>query len=206
MDAAVRGKLSGTHRRRAEGAGTRKDGQVPGRESGPGQGPAHCAASRAWAVANPDRARAIQQKHEAKAERRTRHKRFNPEQKAARVRSSIAWRERNTERVAAAARRYKDQNPEKIRIIKQNRRARIKGQNTTLSPGLIGRLERLQRWRCAGCACDLKTSGHELDHIVPLALDGEHVDHNMQLLCPPCNREKNAKHPIDWAQSRGRLL
>ena len=165
------------------------------------------AAVVAWAKANPERTRAIQRKYDAKPERRTRHKRFTPEQKAARVRSAIAWKKRNVERAAAAARRYKHANPDKIRVIKQNRRARIKGQHTKLSDNIIERLGTLQRWRCAGsgCACDLRVSGHELDHVVPLALDGN-TDHNMQLLCPPCNREKNAKHPVDWAQSRGLLL
>lgn len=93
---------------------------------------------------------------------------------------------------------------ERITLNKQNRRRRTKGGK--LSRGITPRLLDLQRGRCAGCACDLGKSGHEIDHIVPLALDGEHADSNVQLLCPPCNRKKNAKHPIDWAKEMGRLV
>lgn len=93
---------------------------------------------------------------------------------------------------------------ERIRINKQNRRALVG--NGRLSRGITKKLIDLQRGKCAGCKGDLEKLGHHLDHIVPLALGGEHADQNIQLLCPPCNRLKNAKHPVDWAQENGRLL
>ena len=62
-------------------------------------------------------------------------------------------------------------------------------------------------WRCQ--LCGLKTprarrgtihpDAPELDHIVPLALGGDHVWHNVQCACRKCNSEKGAS-------ARGQLL
>lgn len=55
--------------------------------------------------------------------------------------------------------------------------------------------------------CRVKLMGiFHRDHIIPLDLGGTNDIRNIQLLCPPCNGEKHAKHPIDWAQENGLLL
>lgn len=110
------------------------------------------------------------------------------------------------EKVAQRAREAKKR-PEvraRLNINKQNRWIRASGGK--LSRGLIGQLMLLQRGKCANCNCDLSSSGHQMDHITPLVRGGEHMDRNIQLLCPPCNLKKNAKDPIIWAQEQGRLL
>lgn len=95
---------------------------------------------------------------------------------------------------------------ERLRINKQNRRARVSEVGGHLTRGLTTRLLGLQKGRCASCSCLLKESGHHLDHITPIARGGVNNDENIQLLCPPCNRLKNARDPIEWAQSLWRLL
>jgi 5-methylcytosine-specific restriction endonuclease McrA len=62
-----------------------------------------------------------------------------------------------------------------------------------------------QRGKCVECGAALKGK-FEVDHIMPCKLGGTTVRQNLQLLCVSCNRRKSAKHPIDWAQLRGRLL
>lgn len=116
------------------------------------------------------------------------------------------WREQNPERAKAVIAAWYAANPDAMRIKKQNRRARKAAVGGSLSRGLVGRLLTLQRGRCASCACDLKSTGHHLDHIVPLAKRGPHEDGNMQLLCPPCNMAKSDKDPLSWAAERGLLL
>lgn len=48
--------------------------------------------------------------------------------------------------------------------------------------------------------------GYELDHIEPLARGGSSWPRNLQLLCQPCNRRKQAQDPLVWARKEGRLL
>lgn len=96
-------------------------------------------------------------------------------------------------------------NPEKVRAISANRRARIRNAGGKLSPDIALRLFKLQRGKCACCHVSIENGNH-LDHVISLAAGGQNEDLNMQLLCGPCNMSKGAKHPIDFMQSRGFLL
>ena len=63
----------------------------------------------------------------------------------------------------------------------------------------------LQKGLCPCCRKPLGNDYH-MDHIIPLALGGSNGDNNIQLLRSECNLEKQAKHPVDFMQSRGFLL
>jgi 5-methylcytosine-specific restriction endonuclease McrA len=141
-----------------------------------------------WNSKNPEKVKAYKAKWSAANKERTRS-------------YSAKWRAANTEKVKArhAA------NPEARRIYKQNRRARKCANGGRLSPGLAGKLFRLQKGKCACCHVSI-ADGYHLDHRIPLALDGQNEDLNMQLLCGPCNLSKGAKHPVEFMQSRGFLL
>lgn len=96
-------------------------------------------------------------------------------------------------------------NPSKMRMYDQNRRARKVAGGGTISHDIVDKLMTLQQGKCPCCGKSLD-AGFHVDHIMPLALGGSNTDDNIQLLTPACNREKNAKHPIDFMQSRGFLL
>ena len=98
---------------------------------------------------------------------------------------------------------YRAEHPELNRIYKANRRARAK--EDQLSTGLVDRLLKLQKGKCACCKKPLGNDYH-LDHIMPLALGGSNTDDNMQLLRATCNLQKHAKHPVEFMQKRGFLL
>lgn len=115
-----------------------------------------------------------------------------------------AYRAENPEKVKAAIDAWYAANPDAMRIKRNNRRARLA--SGKVSRGIVKKLMALQKGKCTACKCSLSKSGHHLDHIMPLAKGGANTDDNVQLLCPPCNLDKNAKHPVDWAQERGRLL
>lgn len=84
------------------------------------------------------------------------------------------------------------------RIGKSKRRARLKG----AACESIDRLKVFERdgWRCQLCGCKVLKSKNgtcndrapELDHIVPLALGGNHTTDNVQCSCRRCNGNKAA--------------
>jgi 5-methylcytosine-specific restriction endonuclease McrA len=114
------------------------------------------------------------------------------------------WTEANRDRIASLNAKWLQNNLDKHRTHQHNRRAK-KAAGGKLSSDLVPRLLKLQRGRCACCRESLAL-GFELDHIVPLAIGGENVDANIQLLTPLCNRKKGALAPADYMQRRGLLL
>jgi 5-methylcytosine-specific restriction endonuclease McrA len=85
------------------------------------------------------------------------------------------------------------------------RRAREKGAAGNHTANDILFLLEKQRYKCANCSKSVRKMRH-VDHIMPLAKGGSNDRKNLQILCPPCNLSKRAKHPIDWARENGRLL
>lgn len=165
--------------------------------------------TKAYRAANPEKARAtVRACHENNGELYRARKREYNKRNAAHINAkSRRWYTENQDRAKRNVSRWRARNPEKASIHGLNSRLKRKaGQSGSLSSGLTKRLLRLQRGRCACCACDLAVSGHHRDHIEPLARGGRHEDSNIQLLCPRCNLSKHAKPPIEFMQSRGFLL
>lgn len=142
--------------------------------------------------ANPE---AAKQKWKASRERN----------KQAAIARSAKWREKNRDHIAEYNKRVRAENPEKFLPYAAKRRARIKGQSGSFSHEDVVAIFKAQRGCCAGCGSKLGKN-FDRDHIMPLALGGSNRASNIQLLCPPCNGSKSAKHPIAWAQERGLLL
>jgi len=149
----------------------------------------HREVSRAWYLKNKERVIAAARQWEKE----------NPERKK-------ASREKCIENKRAFDRAYRLNNPETMRVHSQNRKARKRSSGGRLSVGIVKKLIALQKGKCASCKEMLAKTGHHVDHIIPLAIGGEHSDSNVQLLCPTCNMSKGAKHPVDFMQSRGFLL
>lgn len=115
------------------------------------------------------------------------------------------WRYENPDKVKAYSREYAAKNLESRRIYEQNRNSKKRANVGNISKNLIEKLFKLQKGKCPCCKQPLGTDYH-LDHIVPIALGGSHTDDNIQLLKSVCNLQKNAKHPVDFMQSRGFLI
>lgn len=118
---------------------------------------------------------------------------------------SAAYRAENPESTRAVISAWNKANPEARRIYNQNRRARQEQAGGKLSKNIAKKLFKLQKGKCACCMQPLGDDFH-MDHIMPIALGGSNTDDNMQLLRKECNLQKQAKHPIDFMQSRGLLL
>ena len=111
----------------------------------------------------------------------------------------------NPAKARAKAAAWQKANPEARRIISQNRRARKLANGGKLSKGLSAKLFKLQKGKCPCCNQPLGDDYH-MDHIMPLAKGGANEDLNIQLLRQQCNQQKSAKDPIEFMQSRGKLL
>ena len=111
-------------------------------------------------------------------------------------------RKKQSGALAKSLRKYRANNPDKVREFTLRRKSRKYGR---LPRGTVNLLGSLQKWKCVVCKCDIRSKYH-VDHIMPLAKGGLHVPENIQLLCPTCNVQKSAKHPIDFMQQKGFLL
>jgi len=86
-----------------------------------------------------------------------------------------------------------------------NRAAKKRNAEGFYTPQDIERINARQNYKCVECGWSTKYERH-VDHIMPLALGGSNWPSNLQVLCPICNLKKGAKHPIDFALQRGRLV
>lgn len=187
----------------------------------------HCKACRklyaeSWRAKNPDYAKAHQIGYYEKnktviLEKQAAYAQENPEKYKAKkakyreknrdsVKAGVAaWKAKNRERVSAVNAAWRAENPHANKIKAQKRRARKTQSPGALSKGLIAKLIKLQMGKCPCCKQPLGENFH-VDHIIPLALEGENTDSNIQLLRAECNQKKHAKDPIEFMQSRGFLL
>lgn len=159
-----------------------------------------------WTEENKDRARAAvarwaeANKDRKKATNSARYKRKKDELSAKRAVYRAANRERISEQNAA----YYRANPDKARANWANRRARMRQAIGSHTGEDIAQLFRLQLGKCVYCKTSIEDKYH-VDHIIPLAAGGSNDRTNIQLLCPPCNLSKGAKHPIEFMRQRGYL-
>lgn len=124
--------------------------------------------------------------------------------KGARIISMAEWRKNNVSVYRAACKNWRAKNPEKVKENRYKRKRRkANGPGFTLSEVL--RVLAKQGGKCVNCFVALSDNFHA-DHIMPLALGGEHDIANIQVLCAPCNQRKHKKDPFVWAQQNGRLL
>ena len=160
-----------------------------------------------WRAANTEKIRAQQRanyeatKYHQLAVQKARRAR-NPELFKARVKD---WVDRNGARMTELRRRWKAENRARVCAYSQARRARLASVGGRLTEGDVKRLLVLQKRRCAVCRTSIRKKFHA-DHVVPLAKGGDNSMLNMQLLCPRCNLQKGAKHPVDFMRSKGFLL
>ncbi|MGW1730106.1 HNH endonuclease [Streptomyces sp. NPDC001999] len=98
------------------------------------------------------------------------------------------------------SREWAQANPDKRRANSQRRRARKAAATVEeFSPAdLLAYWDSIGAYGCVACG----GAYEHADHIMPLALGGEHSMANLLPLCGICNTAKGAKHPADWIAER----
>jgi 5-methylcytosine-specific restriction endonuclease McrA len=165
----------------------------------------YVAARQAWVAANRNHLSQYRRdRYQRSAEERRRYSREWYAANTERARAArVSWIKENAEKNRSYKRAWARRNKEYLRL-KDRKRRRLIGADR-LSRGILERLQKLQRGKCACCGRPLGRDFH-LDHIVPLALGGRNIDANVQLLRARCNQQKGAKHPVDYMQQKGFLL
>ncbi len=113
------------------------------------------------------------------------------------------WHSENKERMNALSRKWSKDNPEKTRVIRHNRKSKIRNDGGKLSAGLFDELFYKQNGICVYCKTYLTKQSTHMDHIMPIKLGGKNIDINIQLLCATCNLQKGDKHPDIFKKQKG---
>lgn len=119
---------------------------------------------------------------------------------------SREYHARNPAQRIAYAREWARKNPARRKAIsmayKAKRRAIEKdGDPTSVIFAWIQKAPKICHW--CGEKCKRK---YHVDHYMPLSKGGRHEVSNLVIACPTCNLRKNAKDPLEFAASMGRLF
>jgi 5-methylcytosine-specific restriction endonuclease McrA len=187
----------------------------------------HLARTRKSVAARPDAVRSYRQAYykankETAIERARLWGEANPErQKASRLRSyqrnrsvrlaaARARHAANPEPFRAARRKWKRNNPHKVRAAYNLRRSREIGAQSgdrRSYAAFIAWSRLANRIPCYWCKRLTRKQNRHLDHVIPLAKGGADSVGNLCVSCPPCNQRKNAKMPEEFAgQSEFHLI
>jgi 5-methylcytosine-specific restriction endonuclease McrA len=102
----------------------------------------------------------------------------------------------NKEKLREDHRAYRQTENGKLvkRISSQKRYALKKStEDGSVTKEAITNMMESQEYKCVLCSTSIKDKYH-VDHIKPLAKEGEHTISNIQLLCPHCNISKSDKY------------
>lgn len=147
------------------------------------------AASRAWRSANVARANEINRAYrEANADALRAYRIANREREREAKR---AYYLANRQRILARNQAWRSDNPEKAAEIVARRRARRRG----VIVEVVDRAAIIARDRstCHLCGLLVPADDIHLDHVVPLALGGEHTAANLKVTHSLCNLRKGAR-------------
>jgi len=104
------------------------------------------------------------------------------------------WHKAHKERGYEWAKRWAANNPDAVKAIDHNRRARKRAGGVITARGWKELREALGN----KCLCCGATAGLTLDHITPLSLGGLNITENLQVLCGTCNDKKWIKTGMDY--------
>lgn len=134
---------------------------------------------------------------------RIKHKQQYLNAKESRQQKHALYRIANREHYLELQRRWRKENPDRIRVASQRRRARKQKNGGNFTAQDIKEKFSKQKGQCYYCNC--KLDKYHIDHVIPVSKGGSNNPDNLVLACPTCNRSKGAKLPHEWAKGN-RLL
>jgi len=145
---------------------------------------------------------------EHKQQRAIAHKRWREANREKYVATNRRWAVANRDRVRAHSRRWRATNLERARVQYRQATAKRRAQIAGVLIGLVSQemIFQADGYRCVYCGAK---SNLVLDHVVPLAKGGAHIEENLVTACAPCDWSKGAKSLIVWLAQKwveGKLL
>lgn len=113
---------------------------------------------------------------------------------------------KHRDRYLAGAKEWARKNPERVKAIKMANKAKRRaiekeGDPTAVIFAWVQKAPKVCYW--CGVKCKRK---YHVDHYKALSKGGKHEVSNLVIACPTCNLRKNAKDPLEFAASVGRLF
>lgn len=103
--------------------------------------------------------------------------------------------QREGEHRRAYARRYLEEHPEEMRLVRERRKGRIRETACRFTTADWRAVLRHYRHRCAYCGAG---GTLQREHVIPLARGGRHAVGNIVPACPTCNYSKGKKTLMEW--------
>jgi 5-methylcytosine-specific restriction endonuclease McrA len=97
------------------------------------------------------------------------------------------------EKVNANAKRWRENNPEKFKILCARRTARERSMEGDFTLEEWNSKLEEYNYRCAYCGCELNTETITIDHMIPIVRGGTNYIDNLVPACRSCNSRKHTK-------------
>jgi 5-methylcytosine-specific restriction endonuclease McrA len=111
------------------------------------------------------------------------------------------WRETHPEYNRERLSKWQKENPEKVRKISHDRRAKIANCEGTYTIEEINELFAWQRGDCYYCGEFLYIDyPYHIDHVIPISRGGPNSIENIVLACPHCNISKNDRTAAEFLE------
>jgi 5-methylcytosine-specific restriction endonuclease McrA len=145
-----------------------------------------------YRAAKPEKKREFQARYRAKHFSKILRQRAFYWQKAAEAYAT------DPEKYRARIARWRAKNPDHAKVSYQRYRTRKNAAGGSFTVEDVQRLQVIQGNMCVVCDALFDEVPMTIDHVLPVSRGGSSDPSNLQLLCDPCNKRKNAKTMVEW--------
>ena len=116
---------------------------------------------------------------------RKKNYRINKEKRLVQVK---IYQQKNKEKIAEKKKVYRQNNGERILLLNANTRGRIRASQKTTDITTEWLRELLENTKtCLLCSNLMEKGNRQIDHIIPINIDGQHKKDNIRIICRKCN-------------------